>query len=106
MPPFTYKIQYAENFSDEFFQKGTIDKDKGLEEFQLFPWGKEIDEYVRSSNDPTIPKIIFNSDDNIQLIIEAVNNKDFSMEYSNFSSQKYSDFYISNDFEKKNLAPE
>lgn len=106
MTSFTYKVQYTENFFDEYIQKGLVEKEKAVEEFQLFPWDKEIDEYLRRSDNPTIPKIIFNSDDNRQLIIEAVNTKGYAMEYSNFKAKKYSDFYISNDFEKKNLAPE
>lgn len=106
MPTYTWKIQLTKNYPDEFLQKGSIDKEKAVEEFQLFPWDKELDDFKRSTNTPTIPSIIFTSDDQRQLIIEAVNVDGYSVEYSNFSSGKFSDIYISNDFEKNSLSTE
>lgn len=106
MPTYTWKIQYSENYSDQFQQKGLIDKDKAVEEFQLFPWDKEIDDYKRRNDNPTIPKIVFDSDDKRQLVISSVSNKGYEVEYTNLTSNKYSNFYLSSDFEKKNYAPE
>ncbi len=106
MSIYNWKTQYSENYSDQFQLKGMIDKDNAIDEFQLFPWDKEINDYKRSNDNPTIPKIIFESDDQRQLHIEAVSLKGFTVEYSNFASKKYSEFYISNDFEKKNYTVE
>jgi hypothetical protein len=106
MPTYTWKIQLTKNYADEFLQKGSTNKEKAVEEFQLFPWDKELDDFKRSADTPTVPKIIFSSDDQRQLIIEAVNVDGYNLEYSNFSSGKFSDFYISNDFEKNNFSTE
>lgn len=106
MSNYTWKTQFTENYSDQFQQKGAISKEKAVEEFQLFPWDKEIDEFKRRKDNPTIPKIIFDSDDQRQLIISSVSNKGYEVEYTNRTSNKYSDFYLSSDFENKNYAPE
>ena len=106
MSIYTWKTQHSESYSDQFRLRGVIDKDKAIDEFQLFPWDKEIDDYKRSIDNPTIPKIIFESDDERQLHIEAISLKGFTLEYSNFPTKKYSEFYISNDFEKKNYTVE
>lgn len=106
MPTYTWKIQLTKNYSDEFLQKGFIDKEKAVEEFQLFPWDKELDDFKRSTDIPTVPKIIFSSDDQRQLIIEAIKIEGYNLEYSNFSSGKFSDFYISNNFKKNNFTTE
>ena len=106
MTSYTWKIQLSENYADEFKQKGTIDKEKAVEEFQLFPWDKEIDDYKRRDDNPTVPKIVFDSDDNRQLIISSTSNKGYEVEYTNLGSNKCSDFYLSSNFEKKNYAPE
>ena len=106
MSTYTWKTQYSENYQDEFQQKGIIEKDKAIDEFQIFPWDKEIDDYKRSSDNPSIPKIIFNSDDKRQLLIEAVSAKGYTIEYTNLATSKYSEFYISNDFNKNNYTVE
>ncbi len=106
MQTYTWKIQFSEHYADEFKHKGTIDKEKAVEEFQLFPWDKEIHDYKRRRDNPTIPKIVFVSDDMRQLIISSTNNKGYEAEYINLGSNKHSDFHLSNDFEKKNYAPE
>jgi hypothetical protein len=106
MTTYTWKIQFSENYADEFKLKGTIDKEKAVEEFQLFPWDKEIDDYKRRDDNPTIPKIIFDSADKRQLIISSTSNKGYEVEYTNLASNKCSDFYLSSNFEKKNFAPE
>ena len=106
MPTYTWKIQFSEDYSDKFQQKGSIEKEKAVEEFQLFPWDKEIDDFKRRDDNPTVPKIIFNSDDQRQLIIETTNIKGYSVEYSNFVTNKFSDFYLSNNFEAKNFTAE
>ena len=106
MTTYNWKIQFSEHYSDEFKQKGTIDKEKAVEEFQLFPWDKEIDDYKRRDDNPTIPKIIFNSDDDRQLILSSTSNKGYEVEYTNIATNKFSDFYLSNNFEKKNYTPE
>jgi hypothetical protein len=103
---YNWKIQFSEHYADEFKQKGTIDKEKAVEEFQLFPWDKEIDDYKRSNENPSIPKIVFTSDDNRQLIISSTGNKGYQAEYTNSATNKFSDFYLSSNFEKKNYAPE
>ena len=106
MPSYTFKIQSCKNYPDEFQQKGSIEKEKAIEEFQLFPWDKEIDDFKRNNERSTTPKIVFNSNDQRQLMIEAVDELGYNIEYSNFSSGKCSDFYISNDFEKNNFSTE
>lgn len=106
MTTYTWKIQLSENYVDEFKQKGTIDKEKAVEEFQLFPWDKEIDDYKRRDDNPTVPKIVFDSDDKRQLVISSTSNKGYEVEYTNLASNKCSDFYLSCNFEKKNYAPE
>ncbi|PBQ32978.1 hypothetical protein CNR22_14740 [Sphingobacteriaceae bacterium] len=106
MPAYTWKIQLTKHYSDEFLQKGSTDKEKAVEEFQLFPWDKELDDFKRSADIPTIPKIIFSADDQRQLVIEAININGFNIRYSNFLSGKFSDFYVSNDFEKNNFSTE
>lgn len=106
MTTYTWKIQFSENYANEFKQKGTIDKEKAVEEFQLFPWDKEIDDYKRRDDNPTVPKIIFDSEDKRQLSISSTSNKGYEVEYTNFATNKCSDFYLSSNFEKKNYAPE
>jgi len=106
MATYTLKIQLSENYSDKFVQKGTIDKEKAVKEFQLFPWEKEIDDYKTRNDNPTIPKIVFDSDDDRQLIISSTSNKGFEIEYTNNATNKFSDFYLSNNFEKNNFVPE
>lgn len=106
MPKYSWKAQYSENYIDKFQINGEIEKDNAIDQFQLFPWDKEINDYKRSTDNPTIPKIIFISDDQRQLQIEAVSSKGFTLEYFNFISNKCSEFYISNDFEKKNYTVE
>lgn len=106
MIEYFYKTQHSENYIDEFNEKGLIDKERAVLEFQMFPWEKEIDDFRRSSNNPTIPKIVFFSDDKRQLSIEAVNLKGFNITYENTSTKKISEFYLSNNFESKNYTPE
>jgi len=106
MSTYTWKTQLSKNYSDQFQPKGSIDKEKAIEEFQLFPWDKELDDFKRSIDNPTIPKIIFDSNDQRQLIIEAIDIEGYRVEYSNFSTGKFSEIYISNDFEKNNLSTE
>lgn len=106
MATYTWKIQFSEHYPDQFVPKGTIDKEKAVEEFQLFPWDKEIDDFKRRNDNPTVPKIIFNSDDQRQLIIESTTIKGYSVEYTNLATHKYADFYISNSFEAENLTME
>lgn len=106
MTTYTWKVQFSENYADEFLQKGTIDKENAIEEFQLFPWDKEIDDYKRRDDNPTVPKIIFTSDDNRQLTLASTSNKGYEAGYTNMSTNKFSDFYLSSNFEKKNYAPE
>ncbi len=99
-------MQLSENYADEFKEKEIIVKEKAVEEFQLFPWDKEIDDYKRRDDNPTIPKIIFDSDDKRQLIISSTSNKGYEVEYKNLTTNKFSDFYLSSNFEKKNYTPE
>ncbi|MBL7901489.1 MAG: hypothetical protein JNK73_05790 [Bacteroidia bacterium] len=106
MTTYTWKVQFSENYTDEFIQKGPIDKEKAVEEFQLFPWDKEIDDYKRRDDNPTVPKIIFNSDDNRQLVLASTSNKGYEAEYTNILTNKFSNFYLSSNFEKKNYTPE
>jgi hypothetical protein len=106
MTTYSWKIQFSEHYTDEFNHKGAIDKDRAIEEFQFFPWDKEIDDYKRSNDNPTIPKIIFDADDKRQLTISSTSNRGYQIKYINFASEKYSDFYVSSNFEKKNYTPE
>jgi hypothetical protein len=106
MTTYNWKIQLSEFYSDQFEDKGSIDKEKAIEAFQFFPWDKEVDDYKRGNDNPTAPRVIFNSPDKRVLDISTVNLKGFDIEYTNFLSKKYSEFYISNDFDKKNWTVE
>lgn len=60
----------------------------------------------RRDDNPTTPKIIFDSADNRQLIISSTSNKGYEVEYTNNVTNKLSNFYLSSNFEKKNYTPE
>jgi hypothetical protein len=106
MKTYNWKIQLSEFYSDQFEDKGSVDKEKAIEAFQFFPWDKELDDFKRRNDNPTVPRIIFNSPDNRVLDISSVNLKGFNVEYNNIATKKYSAFYISNDFDKKNWTIE
>ena len=106
MKTYNWKIQLSEFYSDQFEDKGAVDKEKAIEAFQFFPWDKELDDFKRRNDNPTAPRITFNSPDNRVLDISSVNLKGFNVEYNNIVTKKYSAFYISNDFDKKNWTIE
>jgi hypothetical protein len=106
MPVFTLKIQYSQHFSDQFIQKGEVDKERAVEEFQLFPWDKEIDNYNRSTDNASAPHMVFTSDNGIELVIMGISAERFEMGYRNVAANKCSVFLVSNDFEKDDLTPE
>ena len=106
MTNFNWKIQLSEFYSDQFEDKGLVDKEKAVEAFQFFPWEKEVDDFNGRNDNPTAPRIIFTAPDNRVLDISTINLDNFYVEYSNFTAKKYSEFYISNDFNKKNWTIE
>src|SRR5450432_185896 len=115
--PTTCHLQYSNSYPDQFQDKGVVDKGGAMKEFELFPWKKQADDYEAQDdrdkdydadnegisttlNAPTVPKIIFKSDEN-QLIIATYGGKEFTMEEANFNieyanlfSKKYSAFTI------------
>jgi hypothetical protein len=105
-PSYTWKIQLSESYSDQFHQKGPIDKEKAIDEFQLFPWDKEIDDYRRRHDNPTSPKIIFTDANGRELMIAAINTKGYELEYTHTASGKRAELYISNSFESSALTVE
>lgn len=106
MTSYSWKIQLIDFYPDQFQENGKIEAEKAIEEFQLFPWDKEIYDFKRKEETPNIPKIIFTSDNQRELIISSVSLKGFNLEYSNLVAKKHSEFYISNDFEKSNWTVE
>jgi hypothetical protein len=104
----TYKcrIQFSEDFSDQFKHKDIIDLPKAIEEFQLFPWDSEIKKYKTSNINSTVPKIIFDSNDQRQLSINAVSENGYNLEYMNFLANQYANVFISNDFYEQTLTTE
>lgn len=102
MTTYSWKIQLSEFYSDQFKDKGSVEKEKAIEAFQFFPWDKEIDDYKGRDDNPTAPRILFTSSDNRVLDISTINLSGFDLEYTNFATNKYSEFYISNNFNNKN----
>ncbi len=86
MKTYNWKIQLSEFYSDQFEDKGAVDKEKAIEAFQFFPWDKELDDFKRRNDNPTAPRITFNSPDNRVLDISSVNLKGFNVEYNKLVS--------------------
>lgn len=98
MSTYTCKLQRVNFSSDQFQDKGTVAKEKAVSLFKLFPWDEPF-KGDREEDDPPIPKLIFNSEDERQLIIYVTSWEDatFAIEYANFRTNAYSDFLITSD---------
>lgn len=99
------KYQYSTFETDEYQEKGVVDKEKAVEEFQFFPWDKHIDNFRKEPGHYIVPNISFISDSGCMLNISCRSLKGFDFTYSN-SKKEYAEFYISNDFEKNNWTAE
>jgi hypothetical protein len=99
-------IQKVEFFGDEVEDKGLVDLESAVIEFQNFPFAEQLEELESQEMHSVLPSVSFAGEDYKTLTIWAKDDKGFFLHYYN-GFQK-SDIYLSNSVEQnpEGLSPE
>ena len=86
---FSWNIQKVDFYIDQIEEKGHIDLEGAIKEFQLFPWQNQLEEVEKREMTSIIPTISFVSDRGEKLGIWMSDSSNFKLYYENKSKCSY-----------------